>query len=369
MSAIFAYYFPQFYETKENSMWWGAGFTDWKLVEAAKPLFAEHYQPRVPELGYYDQSELKTLSMQVDLAKQFNITGFNFYHYWFDGEPHLAKPAEMLLADIDLNIKFMLTWANESWTRQWVGQPNDYLIEQNYYRDLDSIEKHYFYLAAFFKDDRYHKVNNRPVFTIYRPELIPNLSDVISTFNKLAVADGFSGIHWLACRSYDISGAEELYQYFDGIINFNPRYIINTRLKNRRTTLVEPLLRRLPEKTQSLLVGLFRKKNGIAKFSYVDFLRELERSDSLSFSKPVYHSVFPDWDNTARYNDRATLFTDVSPENYKNALSIAQNKITQEHQDILFINAWNEWSEGAYLEPDQKIGLKLLTVTSSFSGF
>lgn len=366
MSDIFAYYFPQFYETQENSVWWGQGFTDWNLVRTASPLFSGHNQPRVPEHGYYDQSDLKTLQLQVGLAKKFNLTGFNFYHYWFDGKPFLAKPAENLLSDISLDIKFMFTWANESWTRQWVGKPNDYLITQNYYHDHNAVEQHYHYLSAFFKDSRYYKINNCPVFTLYRPELIPELSTVINIFNEKAKEDGFSGIHWLACRSYDISGAVDVYRHFSGIINFNPRYVINTRFKKRRTAMIEPILRRLPEKFQSLLVSLFRKNSRTSIFSYQDFLDELEKLCDVQFSKPVYHTVFPDWDNTARYGGRATLFKDISLENYRKALAISQNKITSEHHDLLFINAWNEWSEGAYLEPDKKMGLSLLDVTSDF---
>lgn len=368
MSALFAYYFPQFYETKENSSWWGPGFTDWDLVKSARPLFGSHYQPRIPLSGYYDQSAEDTLRNQVLLANKYSVTGFNFYHYWFDGSVHLSKPSELLIANKDLNIKFMFTWANESWTRQWVGKPNDYLIKQNYYRNRADIEKHYRYLAEFFKDDRYHKVDNCPVFSIYRPELIPDFNSVKAIFNEMALADGFSGIHWLACRSYDISSASELYSLFNGVIDFNPRYIINTKLKKGSLNKIEPLLRRLPEKAQSIMVSLFRKQNKLSFFSYNDFLSKLDDAESTCCGRPVYHSVFPDWDNTARYNNRATLFTDVSARGYERALEIAQSKLTVAHQNIIFINAWNEWSEGAYLEPDQLNNESLLSVTSRFSG-
>lgn len=367
MSAIFAYYFPQFYETKENSKWWGQGFTDWKLVKEAQPLYGGHNQPRVPQSGYYDQSDLNTLRQQVGLANQFSITGFNFYHYWFNGQPYLSKPIEMLLENTDLNIRYMLTWANESWTRQWIGKPNDYLIKQTYYKFDTDVETHYRYISMFFKDKRYYKLNNRPLLSIYRPELIPNLNVVLKRFNELAIDDGFSGLYLLACRSYDISGATELYKPFHGIINFNPRYIINTYLKSQRPNILEPLLRRLPESMQSLIVSMRYKKSKLNIFSYEKFLDGLENSTEVSYSKPVYHSVFPDWDNTARYKHRATLFSEVSIDGFRKALTISQNKLTKNHEDLLFINAWNEWSEGAYLEPDYSNGMSLLNVASEFT--
>ncbi len=362
MIDTFAFYFPQFYPTAENSAWWGDGFTDWHLVKNASPQFSNHNQPRVPVHGYLDQSLVSTLKHQAELAVQHGICGFNFYHYWFNGHPYLDIPLKNLLSDRSIDIKFMMTWANESWTRQWIGKPNNYLIRQEYYKNEATVAKHYHYLSQFFKDSRYYKIDNKPVLCIYRPELIPSLHSVTTTLNELAKNDGFDGIYLIACRSYDILNAEKVYSDFNSVMNFNPRYAINFHLRRSKTAILEKLLRRIPEYLQSR-IACIRNRNELSQFSYTDFLKVLEKSDSLINNKPVYHSVFPDWDNTPRYGQRATLFTDVNPEAYRKALQTAIQKISEQHHPLLFINAWNEWSESAYLEPDSYQRDILLAIT------
>ncbi|EFT2849843.1 hypothetical protein HVL56_004500, partial [Escherichia coli] len=129
---IFPFYFPQFYSTQENDEWWGKGFTDWELVKAAKPIHPTQNQPRVPDAGYYDQSLPDTILKQSQLAKQYGISGFNFYHYWFDGKVLLDCPIQNLLKNKAIDIEYFITWANETWTRQWIGRPNDILIKQEH---------------------------------------------------------------------------------------------------------------------------------------------------------------------------------------------------------------------------------------------
>lgn len=363
MIDTFAFYFPQFYPTVENSEWWGEGFTDWNLVRDARPQFPVHNQPRLPTNGYVNQSIPSVIASQAELARDYSITGFNFYHYWFSGTPHLDIPVKNLLEQSSINIKFMMTWANESWTRQWVGKPNEFLIKQNYYSDDSDIILHYDYLSRFFQDDRYYKIKNKPVLNIYRPELIPSLYSVLDRFNNLAKKDGFDGLYLIACRSYDISNAENVYQPFDAIMNFNPRYAINFHLNKSKFPKLEKIARSLPESIQST-ISRFRKNNSNLKvFNYEDFISSLTYSESFFSNKPVYHSVFPDWDNTARYGARATLFDNVSVDNYREALSLAISNLSDLHRPLLFINAWNEWSESAYLEPDDKRKKAFLEVT------
>jgi len=369
MTEVFAYYFPQLYQTVENSAWWGEGFTDWQLVKQAMPLFEGHQQPRIPEMGYLDQSEHATLAKQVALAREYSVTGFNFYHYWFNGKVYLEKPAENFLNDKNLNLKIMFTWANESWTRQWIGKPTDFLIKQKYYRNIADIERHYNYLSPFFKDKRYYKVNNKPVFSIYRPELIPDLNGFIATLKRLAIEDGFAGIFLIACRSYQLADAYKYYCRFDGIINFNPRYAINTSLKNKRLSFLESVARKFPESVQSFLSKRMHKNSKEKIYAYGAYLASMEHAENEYENIPVYHSVFPDWDNTARYKERATLFRDISLEGYEKALKISYDGLTKQHQKIIFINAWNEWSEGAYLEPDTYTGLNYLKITKSIQEF
>ena len=365
MIDTFAFYFPQFYSTVENSEWWGEGFTDWDLVRDARPQFPMHNQPRLPTNGYVNQSNPSVIASQAELARDYSLTGFNFYHYWFNGKPYLDIPIKNLLGQPSVNIKFMMTWANESWTRQWIGKPNEFLIKQNYYSNDFEIVSHYDYLSRFFQDDRYYKINNKPVLNIYRPELIPLLHSVLSKFDDLAKKDGFDGLYFIACRSYDISNADNVYKHFDAIMNFNPRYAINFYLNKSKFPKLEKIARSLPESIQST-ISRFRKNNSsIKRFDYNGFISSLMHSESFVLNKPVYHSVFPDWDNTARYGERATLFDNVSVENYREALSLAIGKLSNSHQPLLFINAWNEWSESAYLEPDDKRKNAFLEVTQS----
>ena len=352
MIEVYAFYFPQLYVTKENSEWWGEGFTDWDLVRKAKPIFKNHNQPRSPLLGYHDQSNCDVLLSQVEMAVDYNISGFNFYHYWFDSKPYLDIPVKNFIANKDVNLKFMLTWANESWTRQWVGKPSEYLIEQTYYSSISKIHEHYRYLSQFFLDERYRKINNRPVMVIYRPELIPDLSSVLSIIDRLAIADGFDGMYFIACRSYELVNRKKIYSSFQGIINFNPRYMVNRYLRSVGSASVDKYLRVLPERFQSNLAKIkyFRKKHTL--YNYHDLLSSLKLIESFQGDIPVYQSVFPDWDNTARYSERATLFSNTSLKSFSEMIDVSINQLTEKHMNFLFVNAWNEWSEGAYLEPD-----------------
>ncbi|MDR3429434.1 glycoside hydrolase family 99-like domain-containing protein [Silvimonas sp.] len=363
MHRIYAFYFPQLYSIPENDLWWGEGFTDWKLVQQAKPNFPGHMQPRVPALGYLNQSLPEVIAKQGRLAAQYGVSGFNFYHYWFDDRPLLEKPLENLHADSSIPVEFMLTWANESWTRQWIGKPNDYLIKQTYQMDSNGWMRHYRYLARFFADPRYVKVGNAPVFCIYRPELIPDLPQRLEAYRQFARADGFSDLHILACRAYDIAGTGQWTQLFNGVINFNPRYILNRYLRKVSYLQAkgEKLLRVLPERIQSAMVGFLRNKQNYSVYDYQEFLMRLANpADAICGGLPAYSSVFPDWDNTARYSERATLFRNASPAAFRDALRIVKGQLSPRHQPWVFINAWNEWSEGAYLEPDKITGLRYL---------
>ncbi|HIF9075041.1 glycoside hydrolase family 99-like domain-containing protein [Photobacterium damselae] len=365
MLNIYAIYFPQFYVTDENSKWWGKDFTDWDLVKKAEPLFPNHYQPRDPLLGHVDQSLEETIVKQVELAKEYGIDGFNFYHYWFNGVPYLDVPLKNFINSKINNFDFFLTWANESWTRQWVGKPNEYLIKQKYYNNNFEIEQHYSYLSSFFRDSRYKKINNKPVYCIYRPELIPNLNNVLEHLNKLAINDGFLGIYFVAFRSYDIPYQELLYASFDAILNFNPRYCINKNLKNRSKSYLDKYLRLLPEKMQSNLALVKSKFQKETVYDYREYVESIKNTETYFGSLPIYESVFPDWDNTARYSNRATFFNNVSNDLFLESLKIAINKQSKFKEKMLFINAWNEWSESAYIEPDNKFGYEKIKIIKS----
>ncbi|MCE9909963.1 glycoside hydrolase family 99-like domain-containing protein [Hafnia paralvei] len=358
---IFPFYFPQFYPTSENNEWWGDGFTDWDLVKSAKSVHHEQTQPRIPLNGYYDQSNPETIKVQAKLAKKYGVSGFNFYHYWFDGEVLLDKPIQNLLDNKSIDIEFFVTWANETWTRQWVGKPNDILIKQEHRPKEEIWEAHYEYLKKFFTDDRYYKINNSPVFCIYRAELIKELSKWVDFMNFKARKDGFNGLHLIALRAYEIADAASIYEHFDKIVNFQPRYSINTylRKKSNLRSLAEKFLRSSPEWIQ-LKISSFIGSDKYNKFNYCDYISTIKNDATHWNNKPVYQVVFPDWDNAPRYKTRATFFTGTSPESFEMALDVVKEKTRLHSDKIIFVNAWNEWSEGAYLEPDTEHGCEYL---------
>ncbi len=359
MIRAFAFYFPQFYQIAENDRWWGKGFTDWDLVKKARPLVKEQTQPRIPLNGYLDQSDPLVIVNQAQLLKRFGLSGFNFYHYWFDGQVLLDAPVKNLLVNKTIDIEYMLTWANESWTRQWVGKPNQYLIKQTYSSKPEKIALHYAYLRTFFLDSRYVKLDGSPVLCIYRPEIIPDLLSIQEQLTILAINDGFTGIYFLACRSYDFSNADATYLKFSGIINFNPRYAVNSSLRSnsKHRIFAEKLLRLLPERMQSTFASVKSIVKTHQIYDYNNYLKSMETQAKFPLSNlPVYSSIFPEWDNTARYGKNATFFTGATPELFAQAAQIAYSALTEKHQQWLFINAWNEWSEAAYLEPDKKNG-------------
>lgn len=365
---VFPFYFPQFYTIPENDSWWGNGFTDWLLVKNAKAVSSNQRQPRVPYNNCYrDQSTIKTISEQVHIAKKYGIDGFNFYHYWFDGKLILEKPAENILSNKEIDIEYFFTWANETWTRQWIGKPKDILIKQSHIADKLMWAKHYDYLSHHFQDSRYLKVSNKPVFCIYRPELINELDSFIDFFNEKAKASGFDGVHFIALRAYDVLNAEQLYNRFDAIVNFQPRYAINKHLKKNGFIKknLEKTLRRLPEFVQLSLSSVLKNK-GYSEFSYDDYLATLNIKDDLyCLNKPVYQVAFPDWDNSPRYNERATFFSGVDKDKFSKVLTIIKSQVENYDGKIIFVNAWNEWSEGAYLEPDTVNGYQYLEVVKS----
>ncbi|WP_224414213.1 glycoside hydrolase family 99-like domain-containing protein [Bacillus thuringiensis] len=192
-----AFYLPQFHEIPENDLWWGKGFTEWTNVKKAKPRFLGHYQPRAP-LGdyYYNLLNLDVHKWQINLAKQYGLDGFCYYHYWFQGKKLLEKPVELRNQCKEIDFPYCLCWANESWTRSWDGQDQEVLIRQEY-GDESGWKEHFNYLLPFFKSENYLTSKDKPIFVIYRPASIPNLNTMLSLWNEWAKSEGLLGIHFV----------------------------------------------------------------------------------------------------------------------------------------------------------------------------
>ena len=350
---IIAFYLPQFHCFEENDRWWGKGFTEWTNIRKAVPLFEGHTQPRVPlNNNYYNLLEDNVMQWQSEMAKQYGIYGFCYYHYWFGGKLLMEKPMENMLKNSNITLPFCISWANENWTQAWVNKSRKVLISQTY-GSRDDWEKHYNYLRQFFLDKRYIKEGGKPLFIIYRPELIPVLREMLEFWNELAMKDGFKGICFAyQFKNYNHKKSKEgdLFQYG---IEYQP--VFSRKDYKKTVGFVNQYFR-------NFVADLFKRPTKIENTICFDYDKEWQ---NIIKTKPRDEKMIPgafvDWDNTPRHKNRGSVYLNVTPEKFEKYLTI-QIKRTKEiyHKDILFLFAWNEWGEGGYLEPDEKYQYRML---------
>lgn len=349
---IIAFYLPQFHSIPENDQWWGEGFTEWENLKSARPLFKDHKQPVIPyEQNYYNLLQEGVLKWQVELALKYGIHAFCFYHYWFDSHLLLEKPVRNFLNDSSLKISFCFSWANEPWTKAWVSKENEVLISQNY-GDVDMWEQHFQYLVEFFKDDRYIKIDNKPMFIIYRPNQISNLEEMIDYFNISAIKNGFDGIHFSYQQiDFDLTQSKQR-DLFSSNIEFQPTYAFHNVLDNKKRFIensAKKINNILYKYTKIDFSRIFLRK--VRKFNY-DILWEAILQASPNSNKSI-PGCFVGWDNTPRRAEKGRVVIEGSPEKFQNYLEKLIVKAKTEYKtDYIFITAWNEWGEGCYLEPD-----------------
>jgi lipopolysaccharide biosynthesis protein len=333
-----AFYLPQFHPIKENDENWGKGFTEWTNVSKAIPQFYGHYQPRLPgELGFYDLRLKEVRHRQVELAKNYGIDGFCFHFYWFNGRRVLEKPLEDFIADKELDFPFCVNWANENWTRRWDGLESDILLEQKYSDkdDLAFIET----VSKIFKDPRYIKVDGKPLLMIYRVSLFPDIKATVKRWRAYCQKEGIGEIYLVLTHSFEHTDPTEI--GFDAAVEFSPN-TFSVKVQNANQKFYN------------------QNYNGMV-FDYDDAVLY-----SLNMKKPDYtkfKTVFPSWDNEARKPGAGTSFINSTPQKYEKWLKKIYRYTKQhlpERERFVFINAWNEWAEGAYLEPDRKYGYAYL---------
>lgn len=361
---IIAFYLPQFHNIPENDEWWGDGFTEWVNVKKAKPLFEGHEQPRIPlNNNYYNLLDDEVKIWQANLAKRYGIYGFCYYHYWFDGKLLLEKPMEQMLANSQINIPFCICWANEPWTKAWVGETKT-LIPQKY-GNKKEWKEHFDYLLPFFKDKRYILDEGKPLVVIYRPEIIEVLNEMLDYWKSLAIEAGFPGLKF----AYQSAGMDEIPKEkrndsrFDYDIEFQPAYAFTELNKN---TL--PLLRKLKKRVSDFVekhtgkTVRFFGSGKIAALNRVDYDMAwqtiLNTTPETDLRVP---GAFVDWDNTPRHGDRGRVYVGKTPEKFTKYLTQQIVRAREVyHKDMIFMYAWNEWAEGGYLEPDEKNGYAYL---------
>ena len=358
MKAI-AFYLPQFHAIPENDEWWGKGFTEWTNVRKAVPVFKGHVQPKVPLDGnYYNLLDDKTKLWQVDLAKKAGLFGFCYYHYWFNGKLLLERPAEQMLANRNIDFPFCFSWANEPWSRSWKGDSKNVMMPQEY-GDENDWRRQFDYLLPFFRDERYIKEEGKPLLLLYKPDIIPSCREMLACWRRLAQDAGFPG---LFCGFQFPSGFRnpENETLFDFAVEFEPLYTVAEshdflNISSPRGKLA--FFGRHPFRFAGVFLRKFMNK-GFAKPICLDYRKTCERlvSRRPRFANAV-PGVFVSWDKTPRNGSRATIYRNASPELFGKCLERQIERArTLYRTDYLFITAWNEWGEGAYLEPDVEHG-------------
>jgi len=335
-----AFYLPQFYPFPENNEWWGKGFTEWTNVTKARPLFDGHYQPHLPsDLGFYDLRLRESQHDQISLAKSYGIDAFCFHYYWFSGKRLLDRPVDAFLSDPAADMKFCLCWANENWTRRWDAAEQEVLIAQRY--ESGWQERFLEDAAPFLRDQRYLTVNGRPLLIVYRPQHVPDIVQTTARWRERAQSLGLNDIHLVAAMTH---GNWDYAKFgFDAGVEFPPHNLAISSINSAVPT-YEPFS------------GYFVEYGNLAR----DYLSR--RHDK----QAIYRTVFPQWDNTARVQGRALAALGSSPENYERWLRGATNLTLAERghaEQLVFINAWNEWAEGCHLEPDREYGKAYLEAT------
>jgi lipopolysaccharide biosynthesis protein len=332
---VIAFYLPQFHCIEENDKFWGAGFTEWTNVKKAVPIYKSHRQPRIPlNNNYYDLLDDQTFSWQIDLAKKYSLDGFCFYHYWFNGKLLLEKPCENYLNRKNLDLSFCFSWANEPWTKSWDGKNKSVLVDQTY-ENMGDINKHIEYLLPFFLDDRYIKINNRPLFLIYRANNINYIDTMIDTWNATVRKEGFDGIFF--CETLTGFQIQKHSDKTDALVYMEPMWVIGR--KN--------IFRKLLSAIHSP-IKLNRLEN------YNKIWKEILRQEIINANN--FAGAYVDWDNSPRKRNKNIVFNGSNPDNFRYYFQKLFKKVRRQGCPYIFINAWNEWAEGAYLEPDTDFG-------------
>ncbi len=340
-----AFHLPQFHPIPQNDTWWGRGFTEWTNVTKARPKFHSHYQPHLPaDLGFYDLRLPEAREAQYELAKTYGISGFCYYHYWFAGKRVLNRPVDEILESKKPDFPFCLCWANESWTRAWDGRSGDVILDQVYSSADD--QAHIEHLLPFFDDPRYIRIEGRPLFLVYRAELLPDPKRTADIWRTAARRAGIGEIYLACVESFVRSKMPESYG-FDAAVEFAPDW-----------RCVKPIT--LMQKIKLLSTGA-PLHPGFYKHRIVDYHDVVHRMSSKP--EPNYRRfpcVTPGFDNSARRAVDATILINSTPSAYgtwlKQTLQREYLNSKAVEEPVVFINAWNEWAEGNHLEPDQKWG-------------
>lgn len=332
-----AFYLPQYYPTVINNQNWGNGFTEWTNVARAIPQYLGHYQPHIPEqLSYYDLRNQEIMEDQCRLAGNYGIYGFCFYYYYFSGETQLELPLINYTNNSNINFPFCLCWANENWTRKWDGHQQEVLLEQTY--DNKYMKDFIARVTKYFLNDNYIKINNRPILIIYNAKAISNLEYYLEYWRNYCRQNGFGEVFLICAKTFGLNDLH-IINLFDACVEFPP-HDIHSPLRIDYSKLTNP------DFCGSI-------------YHIIDYIKKIPEDVPYC----IFRCAFPSWDNTARVGKKGKIFADTSPDTFEVWLEKIINDTIKNHSSearFLFINAWNEWGEGAHLEPDRKYGYAYL---------
>ena len=347
MAKVIALYLPQFHPIPENDKWYGKGFTEWTNVVKGKPLFPGHYQPHIPaDLGFYDLRMKETIIAQTNLAKEYGVDGFCYWHYWFgNGRRLLKKPFQDFLADKSIDFQFSLAWANETWEKKlWdKSKKNEIIVKQEYPGEKD-YTNHFYAMLEAFRDKRYIRISDKLMFYIYKPMNCPDMKLFIDIWRRLAERESLGGFYFIA-NDCDCRNKVELFKMgFDAICNDN---VLNIHHELNKLT-----KGRLWFQRQVLQMPTV--------FKYKKAIDYMITSDD--YDNNIIPMVAPNWDHSPRSGRKSIILADAKPEYFEKLLLKAFDAIKEKPADnqIIVVRAWNEWGEGNHLEPDLKYGLGYL---------
>jgi hypothetical protein len=334
---VVAFYLPQYHPIPENDEWWGPGFTEWTNVSSAKPYYKGHHQPRRPgELGFYDLRADEVQERQVKMAKEFGISAFCYYFYWFSGKSLLDMPVKRHVEN-DLDLDFCLCWANENWSRRWDGSEAEVLLQQQHSAGDDAafIDQ----VLPYFESNRYIKIDGAPLLIVYRTTLLSDPKNIFAEWRRKTKAAGYPDLHISIAETFGIKGPNEFGA--DSAVQFPPHDV-------RARTMNDQIDDLAPEFTGHI-------------YNYADVVVNEIRRPAPPYLR--YNTAMCSWDNTSRKGKAGNVFHGATPELFQTWLShlvVQARKNVAENKRLVFVNAWNEWAEGSYLEPDSRVGYDYL---------
>lgn len=343
---VIAFYLPQFHPVKENDEWWGSGFTEWHNVVKAKPLFRGHYQPKLPaDLGFYDLRLPETREAQAQLAREAGVYGFCYWHYWFgNGKRLLERPFDEVVASGKPDFPFCLAWANHSWyAKTWDPNKPDRLLIEQLYPGKEDNEKHFYEVLPAFKDNRYIKIDGKPLFAIFKPLQVENVQAFIQQWQELAKKNGLPGIYFVGqgpqkdFESIMASGFDAVnHEEVNGIHAHQSKFV-------RTMKQIERVLLKRPR-----------------CYDYAKAMKEMIIPEDSC--ENILPTICPNFDHTPRSGTRGLVYVNNNPQTFGNHVRQILDIVKKKEEKIVFLKSWNEWGEGNYMEPDEKWGKAYIEV-------